>query len=586
MPATAIFMKLLTLILAHSLFLATAATAQVQAEELAGTWTGELETSAGPLGMVFVLEQGVDGWTGTVDTPEQKIYGLPLTSITVSKEREVVLEVASTGGRYSATLNANGQAMTGDWHQRGAVISLVCQRAKDPTPVPEEVRKALAGVWEGALSIGAVKLRISLEIPETGVSGLGQMFSPDQSPDGFPITRLDNLGNNKVRICVGSVFGSFEATVSEDEGSLVTSFHQGAGSYPVTLKRVEARTKLRRPQNPRPPFPYSIEEITYTNEATGILHAGTLTIPEGEGPFPAALLISGSGAQDRDEMIFEHRPFWVLADHLSRRGVAVLRVDDRGVGGSTGDDNPNDDTTADLAIDALRGIEYLLGRAELDRDHLGLIGHSEGGIIAPMAAVRSEQVAFIILLAGTGVRGDHLLLSQNELLMRVRGASEEEIREQLDMERKLFDVILKQELSEEEIDEEIRDLILSSDGLDEGESPEGQVEGVLDSLGHAWIRYFIRHDPAPVLEKVRCPVLAVNGSLDLQVPWEDNLGAIESALARGANPDYTVQAFEGLNHLFQRCETGAIEEYGQIEETFSLEVLEVLSSWILARAAN
>ncbi|MBT6452779.1 MAG: alpha/beta hydrolase, partial [Planctomycetes bacterium] len=310
---------------------------------------------------------------------------------------------------------------------------------------------------------------------------------------------------------------------------------------------------------------------------------GTLTIPQGQGPFPCVLLITGSGSQDRDEMIFEHRPFLVIADHLARRGIAVLRVDDRGVGKSTSGGEPEKATTEDHVGDVLSGFEYLKGRSEIDGTQIGLMGHSEGGVIAPLAAVKNEDIAFIILMAGTGIRGDLLLVKQNELISRASGVEQQEIDSGLKLSRQLFALLREDDISKEVTRSKIEALLRESPDLPEGEAGDAEVAKTIAELEIPWIRWFVRHDPAPILEKVRCPVLAINGSLDLQVPCKDNLAAIGGALKRGLNPDYEVVEFPGLNHLFQHCKTGLPSEYGEIEESFSVEVLEKMTTWILLR---
>jgi len=475
------------------------------------------------------------------------------------------LAVPATGGVFVAELAEGGEELLGHWEQRGARLELSCKRRPPPPPLPEGLGERLPGIWEGVLEIGPVELRIVLTIErdESGKLG-GHMVSPDQSPLELSITRVDYLAEGRLRVCIGSVFVTFTVDLDGQARQLECSYRQANRTFPITLALVEEESEVRRPQEPRPPFPYQSEEVFYENAGAGVTLAGTLTLPEGDGPFPAALLITGSGAQDRDETVFQHKPFWVIADHLSRRGVAVLRVDDRGVGGSS--------ASADLTA-----------RDDIAGDRIGLIGHSEGGIIAPLAAVRSEAVAFVVLLAGPGVKGDELLLLQLEALGRADGMEEGELERALATQRALFGLLFDDSLSEEERSAAMRAVLEQSPDLAEGEEGEREVQTALAQLANSWVRWFLRHDPAPVLERVRCPVLAVNGTLDLQVPCQVNLEAIEAALGRGGNTDHELRAFEGHNHLFQHCETGQVSEYGKIEETFSPEVLEALTAWIHAR---
>jgi pimeloyl-ACP methyl ester carboxylesterase len=355
--------------------------------------------------------------------------------------------------------------------------------------------------------------------------------------------------------------------------------------FDISMKKVEAPTEVRRPQEPKPPFPYRIEDVTYRNEPGGVTLAGTLTLPKGDGPFPAALLITGSGGQNRDEELFQHKPFWVIADHLTRRGIAVLRVDDRGVGGSSAGPEPGKVTTFDFAGDVEAGIAFLRSRDDIARDKIGLIGHSEGGVIAPIVAARNPGVAYIVLLAGTGVRGAELLVMQGEALMQASGTDEAKIAADMETQRAIFDIVLDESLDPNEARARIRPLIKASPEYLEAPEDEREtgMKAALDQLETPWVRTFVRYDPAPTLARVRCPVLAINGERDLQVPCRANLDAIAGALEKGGNPDFTIKAFPGLNHLFQHCETGQVSEYGQIEETFSVEVLDTIADWIAVR---
>jgi hypothetical protein len=551
-----------------------------------GTWGGTLTTGAQQIGVVIHLLRTTDGsWTGSIDTPSQHSFGLPLSSVQVDGA-QVIAECSATGAAWEAELSADGQSLAGAWTQRGSVIPLTCERGDPPPPVPSPLRGELIGTWEGPLELGAVQLRLVLvldQISKTAIGGF--MVSPDQSPDEIPIGRVAWEGDRSVRVLIGSLAASFNVTLPSGGDSLIGTFAQGAASFPIDLKRVAKPTVVNRPQEPRPPFPYRVEDVVYRNEADDVTLAGTLTIPEGSGPVPAALLITGSGPQDRNEEIFQHKPFWVIADHLTRRGIAVLRVDDRGVGGSSAGPHPGTATSHDFARDVEAGLSYLASRPEIDEAAIGLIGHSEGGIIAPIVASRQQDIAYIVLMAGTGVRGDELLLAQTAAIGRADGASEDEIAASAATNRALFDVLLSDPLSQEETADRMRRIIESNPEF-AAATPEEQQLGMnqaIAQLNTNWMRAFAAHDPAVPLSKVSCPVLAINGELDLQVPADQNLPAIASALASGGNSDVTTRAFPGLNHLFQHSETGLISEYGQIEETISPEVLECMATWIRSR---
>ena len=558
---------------------------QADEVDLAGIWRGDIDPEGQALELVFhIASDGDGGWRGNVDTPAQNSYGLPLSEISVGEDGVVTIVVAITGGRYEARLGDDGKQLTGLWKQRGAELTLDCSHEPAAPAMPAELAASLAGIWEGILDVGALQLRlvITLEGGEDGVLG-GHMVSPDQGPEEVPVTRVDYLQERTVRISVGALGVSFEVALSDEGDEFAGKFRQGAGVFDITLEKTDKVTEVNRPQEPKPPFPYKEEEVSYVNEAAAVTFAGTLTLPEGDGPFPAALLITGSGRQDRDEALFGHRPFYVIADHLTRRGIAVLRVDDRGKGGSTRGDDLDGVTTLDFVGDALCGVAYLKSRSEIAGDRIGLIGHSEGGVIAPLAAVRSDDVAFIIMLAGTGIRGDRLLQMQAELIGKASGTDGEELETDLDLQKRLFAVLLDGNLNDEDLRSRMEALIRKSPTLSEGEQGEGEIEAAIDQLTSPWIRWFLRYDPAPTLEKVRCPVLALNGTLDLQVPCRENLEAIDAALERGKNGDFTTTELILLNHLFQHAETGAPSEYGKIEETFAPEALELMAKWINKR---
>jgi pimeloyl-ACP methyl ester carboxylesterase len=572
-----------------AIWFASSATAARDADPrldaLAGTWEGFIPVGQGRLQTIFHLRpDGAGGLTGTTDSPEQAAFGLPISDVTLAQDGTVTITVALTRGAYVARLDEGRRTLTGTWKQGGAELPLACARIEGPPPVPAELRERLVGIWEGELAVGAVELRLVFHLrarPDGAIGGA--MDSPDQGATGLAVTRVDYLGDDRVRIAVGSVFASFEAAPDE-RGALTGTFRQGQVSLPMSLDRVEAPTVRPRPQAPEPPFPYRQEDVTYENAQDGVTLAGTLTLPEGDGPFPAAILITGSGAQDRDETIFEHRPFLVIADHLTRAGIAVLRVDDRGVGGSSA--GSTSATTANFAGDVRAGLAFLRARPEIAPRRIGLIGHSEGGIIAPMVAADDHDVAFIVLLAGTGLPGEQILYLQAELLSRASGATEDVIAANRRTQEKLFAILEDDDLAPEEARRRMTAVLEADENLPQGEEGQGFVSSQLAMLETPWLRYFIMHDPAPVLERVRCPVLALNGTLDLQVPWRENLEAIGDALARGGNRDVTAKPLPGLNHLFQHAETGLVNEYGEIEETFSPEVLELMTAWILQRVGT
>jgi hypothetical protein len=284
------------------------------------------------------------------------------------------------------------------------------------------------------------------------------------------------------------------------------------------------------------------------------------------------LLISGSGPNDRDETVFGHKPFLILSDYLTRKGIVVLRADKRGIGKSTGDLAKA--TTADFATDAEAGVAYLKTRPEVDPHRIGLIGHSEGGTIAPMAAAADPSIAFIVMMAGSGVPGDQIIVEQTRLLTEATGASKEKVAENTDQEREVL-ALVESEKDETVLEKKLREK-LAADGM-----PEAQMGPSIKALTSPWYRYFLTYDPATALRKVACPVLALNGGKDLQVPPAENLPAIRKALEDEGNKHFEVDELPGLNHLFQTAKTGSLTEYAQIEETISPVVLDKIATWIL-----
>src|SRR5258708_2301744 len=437
--------------------------------------------------------------------------------------------------------------------------------AKPPNPSFD-----LDGYWLGTLDTGRGKLRLQFQITTTFGSSTVALSSLDQGPGSIPMTF--SRDGDKVRMGGASVGGVFSGTVNPEKKAIVGTFSQGA-VLPLTLEKVlisAVDVPPPRPQNPVKPYPYRAEDLTYENKGAGVVLAATLTIPEGKGPFPAVVLITGSGAQDRDEALAGHRPFLVLSDYLTRHGIAVLRADDRGTAKSTGSFAGS--TTADFATDTEAGIAFLRGRKEIDPHKIGLVGHSEGGIIGPMVAARNPDVAFIVMMAGSGVSGDEVLIEQAQLIAEAGGIDREAV-DKIGTRQRAIMLLARREKKPAAFDRGPRQNF-------PGQIPEEQMGTAVKQMTSPWMRYFIEYDPAIALRKVKCPVLALNGSKDLQVPPKQNLPAIRKALEAGGNTHFEVVEMPGLNHLFQTAKTGSPSEYFQIEETIAPAVLEKIAGWI------
>ena len=329
----------------------------------------------------------------------------------------------------------------------------------------------------------------------------------------------------------------------------------------------------QRPLEPKRPFPYEEVAVKFENTRANVKLAGTLTRPQGAGPFAAALLVAGSGKQTRDEFVAGHRIFLVLSDYLTRRGLAVLRYDKRGVGQSTG--GFDQATTLDFAEDAAAGMEFLKGRKDIDPKCIGAIGHSEGGLIMPTLAVNWPDAAFVVMLAGVATSGQELLQRQDYLVGKAQGLTDEELAKHAEMFTRWFE-LLNQGKDGVEIERQLRPLVeLTCKG------DKKEIDQQVADFYSPWWRCFLTHSVTPALEKVRCPLMALNGSKDIQVPPTENLRAIARAMTVSGNTDFVIREMPGLNHGFQHCQTGSPKEYSKIEETMSLEVLQMVGDWIL-----
>jgi dienelactone hydrolase len=449
-----------------------------------------------------------------------------------------------------------------------------------PAPAPPaasvDTAQTVAGDWHGTLSSKSGQaIPIVLHVAGEPGHRTATFDSPSQKAFGVPITTVAEDGAH-YRFVIALIDARFDATLAADGRSLGGTWSHGEGTQALNLARSQPgeASAPPRPQTPRPPFPYRAEEVGYDNVAGKAHLAGTLTLPIGQGPFPAVLLITGSGQEDRDETIFGHRPFAIWADVLTRRGIAVLRVDDRRMGGSTGE--VRSATSADFAGDVAAGVAFLRSRDDVDPRRIGLMGHSEGGLIAPLVASRDRAIAFVVLLAGPGLPGEEVMLDQKRLMEHAAGVPAATVERANATMRGLYDAV-----------KDAPDQAAADDALDAAwrriaPTPDAPLPDGLRVIASPWMRWFARTDPRPILAQVDCPVLAVGGSLDLQVPAAKNLAAIKSALH--ANRDATVVELPELNHLFQTARTGQVAEYARIEESIAPSAIGIVSDWIVAHA--
>jgi fermentation-respiration switch protein FrsA (DUF1100 family) len=547
----------------------------LSAQDITGDWQGTLNAGGTDLRLVLHITKAKDGsLTATLDSIDQGANGIPVSSVTLQNSK-LNLGVDAVHGTYEGTVGADGNSISGTWSQ-GSSLPLEFKRVA-ATPAKTEAKPAkpsdIDGAWMGVLDTGAIKLHVVFHITNTANGLTATLDSPDQGMSGLPTTSVTRNGSS-LKIEVKKIMGTFEGKIAVDLGSIDGTWSQGGGSLPLVLKRITDKEKAelapKRPQVPVKPYPYREDDVSYENKVQNVTLAATFTIPQGKGPFPAVLLITGSGPQDRDETLLGHKPFLILSDYLTRHGIAVLRADDRGTAKSTGVFATA--TTADFATDVEAGVAYLKTRPEVDPHKIGLIGHSEGGVIAPMVAARNKDVAFIIMMAGTGVPGDQVLPAQIEAIDMVSGKSKEEASKAAARQREI-DKLVETETDDATLQKDLRAKMA-------GQIPDAQIGMEITQITSPWFRYFLTYDPAAALRKVTCPVLVLNGSLDKQVLPDQNLPAIRKALEEAGNQHFEIDELPGLNHLFQTAKTGSPAEYAQIEETMSPVPLEKMAEWI------
>ncbi len=559
------------------------------AQDVAGCWVGTIAEGSNRRRAMIELTQAGGTWTGQFHTLVDEVDSNEFGSVT-NEGNQWTFAIPDVAGSPTlvATLSTDGQTLSGEGSRGGTTFPFEFRRVGDAQMPP-------AGYWQGGLiQGGAIILRINLSIVAAPCGQvLVTMDSPDQGASGMAITGFEMRGDSML-FDMAYVGGSFEGTLLSDRSELKGTWHQGGNANPMELKLGEAPEGPNRPQEPQPPFPYHVEEVTYENAAAGITLAGTLTMPSSQGPHPAVILISGSGAQDRDETIMGHKPFLLLADHLTRRGIAVLRYDDRGVGGSGG--NTMLATLQDNATDVEAAIAFLKTRPELDSGRIGLMGHSEGGWVAPLVAMTNDDVSFIVMLAGPGVSAEDLLFAQQEALLTVAGVSADYIEGNAMVSKVMFE-ILREDDNPETVNAELirRVEVLKQEstpaqreGIEQvmtSISPE-QWQSQIRTMTTPWFRGLLDYDPTEAFQELDVPVLALIGELDLQVPPSQNIPALEEAFTNGKATDYTVRVLPQLNHLLQTATTGAIGEYAQIEETMSPVALKIISDWILERVGR
>ncbi len=548
-----------------------------------GTYSGTLQAGEAQLHLLLHLSKGANGsLRATLDSLEQGVFAIEANSVAFSNFN-LKLDLTSVGARFEGKVSPDHEIIDGNWSQVSASLPLKFRRETGAVArKPGDAVFPVEGLWQGAVETHGMRLRFQLHIShDTEGSLIAALDSLDQGVTGLPANRV-TLKDPIFHFEIPSVAGVYEGTLSTNKNAITGKWSQtSADNLPLNFIRSDQALELRRPQTPPRPFPYAEEEVTFSGGAEGVVLVGTLTLPKGEGPFPAALLIAGSGPQDRDESLANHRPFLLLADALTRKGIAVLRYDKRGVGKSTG--NPDTATTIDLATDAQAALAFLKSRKEIDRAKIGLIGHSEGSMIAPYISAHSKDVKWLVLLAAPATTGEKTLLNQSELIGRAGGLSDEQLEPSLGFDRAAY-ALVRKEKDSNALAEKLAALVKES-GLDAA-LPPAVLETQLRMLASPWFRFFLDYDPLPNLKAVNCPVLALYGQKDLQVAPKANLPLLQKALQDSKNDQAETRQLPELNHLFQHAYTGTPAEYAAIEETFSLEALALIVEWVKGHSST
>ena len=431
----------------------------------------------------------------------------------------------------------------------------------------------IIGPWQGELDIQGMKLPLILHVNKDGENLKSTLDSPKQGAKDLPVSKTEFV-NNELKFEATNLGVSYKGTLKD--GKIEGTFSQGGMQLPLTFVKStgENKTVFNRPQTPKELFDYKTEEVTFVNPIDKNTLAGTISIPKNfKNSDKILVMITGSGKQNRDEELFGHKPFAVIADDFAKKGIATLRLDDRGIGGSS--KGKDDDTSANYATDISTAVDFLVKKGY---KNIGLIGHSEGGMIAPIVSTTNKNVKFLVLMAGPGTQLDELLLKQNESAGKLAGMSDKDLAEAKIGNQKIYTFIKNYTGNNYETD--LKNFMTENF---KGKMTDAEINQTVNQTKKNWFRYFIKFNPDHYLSKIKIPVLALNGSKDFQVPAKDNLAAIKKSLTKAGNKNFEIAEMEGLNHLFQECKTGAFSEYADIEQTISPKVLEKMSSWILKR---
>jgi len=566
------------LILGLGLFL-MASSCVAQTPVLEGTYTGTLQAGEAKLHLVLHLSRTSSGALhASLDSLDQAVFAIEASSVSFASEI-LKIEVASVGAQFEGRVSPDYKLINGEWSQGSASLPLIFLR-EPPAHKPDDAISPVEGLWQSALETHGMRLRLQLHVSHDSDNELiAALDSLDQSVSGLPAINVTQKASS-FHFEIPAVAGTFDGTINTTKNSIAGTWSQTGATEKLEFKRSDQPLELRRPQTPVKPYPYREEEVSFFNSAAGVTLAGTLTLPKGPGPFAAAVLIAGSGPHDRDESLANHKPFLVLSDYLTRKGIAVLRYDKRGIGKSTG--SADQTTTLGLALDAEAGVAYLKTRKEIDPAKVGLIGHSEGAMIAPYLASQSPDIPWLVLLAAPVTKGEDTLLNQSELIARAAKLSDEQVEASLAFDKAAYHLV-REEKDPAALTEKLNALVKDS-GLDIA-LPPALLEPQLRMMTSLWFHFFLDYDPLPVLRNIKCPTLALYGQKDLQVPAKPNLSMLQKAFEDGGNKHADIRQLADLNHLFQHAYSGSPAEYAAIDETISPEVLGIIADWLLPRVS-
>lgn len=536
-------------------------------------WYGELDVKLAVLRLEFHVTKMSDGtFAGHMISLDQGRAKLPLDTINVT-DKQISLTINRAQLEFTGDFDASRKVAKGTYSQLGKKYPFSIEL------VEEDPELKHTQTWTGRMKAGPQTFDFQIRVYEKDGMPPRVLLDSFSENDFDRRAKLIHDAEGGVTVEVPSTKAKIVGTLNDSFDRLDGKWHQRGGKFDIVLRKIALEQtrdpKAKRPQTPKTSFKYKTTEHTIKNQEAGLALCGSLTVPNGDGPFPVIVTISGSGPQDRDETIFGHKPFYVIADHLGKRKIATFRYDERGVGESTG--NFSTATSKDFADDVDVIVDYLKTQETLDPKRIILVGHSEGGIIAPMVAARRSDIAGIVLLAGPGVPGLEIVLNQTRLIAKAEGAEEKD----LEAQRFILEELIKGVESAEEFAAVVNEKFKDQMSEEEAEKTLAAIQQAQAQFDSPWFKFFLKHDPRVDLRKVKVPVLSIVGEKDLQVDPNLNLPAIEAALQVAGNNKVQSKVLPKLNHLFQECKTGSPSEYAAIEQTFAPAALEVLTTWLL-----